>query len=523
MIKIIQRAVIILIPALILISCGRTNDGSMKPDIKVGFTGDAQIETGGPYEGAEFHHSSPMPQRISFFYPAANSIDLSTDYWRRDTTRVMYAGLRIGYGKKQWIGLNPYSINYTPYGVTFYKKDKQKSISIAYRFCESKPAMVIIYKITNNGSEKLPFEFYTHLELSLRTSHTYALVKKAWTEYDPAESAIYANFNNEEVHNCSIFAANAGLTPDSYTTNGNLSTKPFADDWWIRNYASLPGLTMSPNNPGIPAASFLYKEDLAPGKTMEVVQIIGSSKQDERKKIVKYLTAHYKKEIDDYENDVLKYAEKGMFSTGDTTIDKSFKWAKAILAVNKHYIDGSIVPMPCPAEYNYYFTHDVLVTDYAAVNFDIDRVKNDLNFIITHSKNLIIPHAYYWKDSAYVTEYASSDNWNNFWFIITAGSYLKHSGDTAFAETLYPYVSKCLERTLTNMKSDSLMWEAHIDGSDLGDSYGPRAFMTSLAVKSLKEYLFISSVLHKDDEACVKYERIEKAMASALNKKLWSS
>jgi hypothetical protein len=40
-----------------------------------------QVEVGGRYVGAEFHESRPIPSRISFYYPVANSIDLSTDYW----------------------------------------------------------------------------------------------------------------------------------------------------------------------------------------------------------------------------------------------------------------------------------------------------------------------------------------------------------------------------------------------------------------------------------------------------------
>src|SRR5437870_13328446 len=43
-----------------------------------------QVEVGGRYVGAEFHRSRPLPSRISFYYPVANSIDLSTDYLRRD-------------------------------------------------------------------------------------------------------------------------------------------------------------------------------------------------------------------------------------------------------------------------------------------------------------------------------------------------------------------------------------------------------------------------------------------------------
>ena len=43
----------------------------------------ALVEVGGPFAGAEFHHSRPVPTRISFYSPVANSVDLSTDYWQR--------------------------------------------------------------------------------------------------------------------------------------------------------------------------------------------------------------------------------------------------------------------------------------------------------------------------------------------------------------------------------------------------------------------------------------------------------
>jgi len=39
-----------------------------------------QVEVGGRYAGAEFHRSRPLPSRISFYYPVANSIELSTGY-----------------------------------------------------------------------------------------------------------------------------------------------------------------------------------------------------------------------------------------------------------------------------------------------------------------------------------------------------------------------------------------------------------------------------------------------------------
>ncbi|PIP12644.1 MAG: hypothetical protein COX49_04465, partial [bacterium (Candidatus Stahlbacteria) CG23_combo_of_CG06-09_8_20_14_all_40_9] len=77
---------------------------------------------------------------------------------------------------------------------------------------------------------------------------------------------------------------------------------------------------------------------------------------------------------------------------------------------NAHWLDGEILPMPCPAEYNFYFTHDVLVTDIGAVHYDIQRVKRDLQYIMTKAdSNKRIPHAYYWKDREYQTEICSSD------------------------------------------------------------------------------------------------------------------
>ena len=48
-----------------------------------------QIEIGSPYVGIEIHKSFPLLNRISFYYPVANSIDISTDYWKRENFRIM--------------------------------------------------------------------------------------------------------------------------------------------------------------------------------------------------------------------------------------------------------------------------------------------------------------------------------------------------------------------------------------------------------------------------------------------------
>ena len=48
-----------------------------------------QIEVGSPYEGIEIHKSFPLLNRISFYYPVANSIDVSEDYWKSENFRIM--------------------------------------------------------------------------------------------------------------------------------------------------------------------------------------------------------------------------------------------------------------------------------------------------------------------------------------------------------------------------------------------------------------------------------------------------
>jgi glycogen debranching enzyme len=178
--------------------------------------------------------------------------------------------------------------------------------------------------------------------------------------------------------------------------------------------------------------------------------------------------------------------------------------------------------MPCPAEYNFYFTHDVLLTDLAVVNFDLLRVKKDLQFIIDHaSEDKIIPHAYYWKDSTFKTELVTTDGWNHFWFIILSADYLKHSSDTVFANELYPYIKKSLEQSLSGEK-DGLMFAYRPDWWDIGRNYGPRSYMTILAIKSIRDFTFISERLGKKSNEIKNYYALADEMQIQLNKKLWS-
>ncbi len=505
---------------LFLTGCGQNLYDQLHRQLEVNYTGDAKIEVGGPFVGVEFHHSYCVPQRISFFYPVANSIDLSSDYWKRDTTYIMALGLKIGDTEKEWLGFEPYSISLTPYRVRFWKKDSLKSIEITYQFTKNKPSMIITYEITNRSLSKKTVEFDTHLETSLRTSHTFMKKNRAWTDYDSLTSTIYTNHLDKETQRAQLFVTNAGELPVSYHTAGPLNSfLPANNMGWERE-----PVLISPNNPAETATRFFYRKELSPGETLKVIQITGSAAYDQGHEIVAYLRSNFESEIDLYEHSVLDetYSDN-LWDCGDPDLNHSLRWAKAILASNAHYLDGEIVPMPCPAEYNFYFTHDVLVTDLAAVYFDTERVRRDLDFIIRHAnEEKVIPHAYYWRDSSYVTEYADSDNWNNFWMIITSASYLRHSADTSFIRSIFPYIKKCMQVALLTRQDDYLMWSFRPDWWDIGKNYGPRSYMTILAIKALREYIYIASVLGDDSNELNDYEKAANSMQMALADHLWS-
>ncbi len=528
MLKLFIKSVVLFAAVIILFltsSCGSQKDEQLSSEkLKINFNGDAKIEVGGPFVGIEMHHSSPLLQRISFFYPVANSLDESTDYWKRDTTFIMQLGLKIGDNKKEIIGKEPFRFDLAPSFVKFHKSDTEKSIDISYRFAKTKPAMVIRYEIKNESNKENSFEFYTHLETALRTSHSFNLIDKAWTEYDNSNSVIYTNFDDPQTQSAEIFVANAGEKPSGFSTVSHLSGLMNPDNEWLtQRDTNLQNDLMTRDKPGRPAAKFLYRKVLKPQESMIVIQIVGSCRQEEGKELAGYLNKNYEKELNAYEQSVLKkvYKETEMTSN-DPVIDQSVYWAKAILEANTHYLDGEFVPMPCPAEYNFYFTHDVLKTDLAAVNFDTGRVKRDLNFIIKHAnEEKIIPHAYYWKDSAYATELAAHDNWNNFWLIIVSGSYLRHSADRAFLKTLYPYIQKSLDQALITKGSDDLMWSNMPDWWDIGEIYGPRTYMTILAIKAIREYIYISTMLESNLDKLSAYEKLAERMQQQLNEKLW--
>ena len=178
-----------------------------------------QVEVGGPFVGAEFHGSRPLPSRISLYYPVANSIDVSNDYWKRGASHPFAAAVRLDGGRPVQLGTSGWAYTLSPHAVTFDGNAGALSCAMTYQFCAREPAMVFRLRLANPGPGPVTVEAYTHLRLSLRSCQTYARFDSARTEYDIENGAVIARFDNPELSKPACFVQNAGARPASWTTN----------------------------------------------------------------------------------------------------------------------------------------------------------------------------------------------------------------------------------------------------------------------------------------------------------------
>ncbi len=480
-----------------------------------------QVEVGGPFVGMEFHHSNPLPSRISFYYPVANSIDVSTGYWERDASRPMAIGIQVGNGKKKWIGKEGWRYDLSPHTVSFYDRDSLVSYKIRYEFCLNEPAAVFSLNVKNESGISRRVTVYSHLLLALRTCQTYSRKDSAAMEYIPQNQAVIANFPDADTKFASVFVMNAGEhAAKTWIDADEIRATDDGKSLWIDSTLAAGELTAKKRIRAM--AAYQYVKELQPGEVMTIVQVIGSSNQDEAAKKVLAPSTIWQNEINAFNDLVRKKASsETIFRTNDPKIDRTLQWSKAILTTNAHYIDWRIVPMPCPAEYNFFFTHDLLMTNLGAVNFDLDRVKNNLLYVASLAKDSIIPHAFYWKDDGFKLEMCTPSNWNHLWFIEVSASYLRHSLDTATIKQLYPLISKSLSEILTQLKSDNLMYAFRPDWWDLGWKEGPRTYITALSIRAIEDYLFIASMIDKGNPSLLNLEHHANNMRSALVTKLW--
>jgi len=492
--------IFLILAILILFTALSKADNPRLDELAIRFAGKyGQIEIGGKYAGAEFHRSRPLPSRISFYYPVANSIDLSTDYWRRYESQPL--SLTINYnGVTEVIGNEPFSYSYTPFFARFARSKPEYKIEISYRFCEDLPILVFEIKLENISQVETEFLLTTKLESTLRTCQTYAVKNKA-TIYLQREGAdVLVSFNDPETDSAQVFVLNAGNRPITRSSANN-----------------------GPQEVVNPVIKHEYKKLLKADEALTVIQLIGSCRQQESNAVTAKALREWQSSVQTNERRILDYAlSHSHFHVNDSAFVRTARWAKAMLASNMHYLNGSIVPMPCPAEYNFFFTHDVLLTDLGAIQFDGDRVRDDLRFLHSLTRaDSILPHAYYWRDNGFQTEFCGSDNWNHLWFILLTSSYLKHTGDISTVKILYPILQKSLRLMLQNKSAEGLMYAFRPDWWDIGHVYGARAYITILMIRALQEFCFVNFKLGYFGSESVSHLRLSEKMQQQLVNKLW--
>ncbi len=174
--------------------------------------GFGQLQVGGPYAGIEFHHSRPLPSRVSLFYPVANSIDLSTDYWRRDESMPFSVTLSVD-GTSTSIGDTPYPYSATPSRVVFEHETASYGARLDYRFGASLPVMVLELTITNHATESSEIEVTTRMNPTLRTSHAYDFKTPTWSGYLDDHSVFRADYDDIAADSVTLFVLNADAAP----------------------------------------------------------------------------------------------------------------------------------------------------------------------------------------------------------------------------------------------------------------------------------------------------------------------
>ena len=420
--------------------------------------GYGQVEVGGRFAGAEFHDSRPLPSRISLYYPVANSIDLSADCWKRGDSRSMAVGMCVDGGPVQWIGREPWPYILSPHRVTFSRSVDGLAYSMRYEFGLQQAFMVFRLTVRNASSLSRRVAEYVHLKPSLRTCHTYARFDSAWVSYDSTTMASFVRFDEPQTAGACVIVENAGEHPAGWAIDASrFSVTDSGTSSW-RGPSSLPRLDARKESRRPALASFTYSKLLGSGDSLVVVLLIGTCKQDEAEAFAGIWSEKWKEDVSAFNAFILmKAVHGGKLATGDSWVDRSILWSNTLLAAYAHYLDGVVVPMPCPAEYNFFFTHDMLLTDLAAIAFDPERVRRDLTYLSAHARDSVIPHAYYWKDDGFKTEICPLDDWNHLWFVLTAGTYLRHAKDTTFGKRIEALVTKSMLEALHRLQPDHLM------------------------------------------------------------------
>lgn len=492
-----KHYIIVVVCLIFLPVCSRVKGAittdSLKQDFKDKY---GQIEIGGPQVGLEFHHSRPLPNRISFYVPVANSIDLSQDYWKRDQSQPLRMELDWQ-GKSYPLHQLSCPYRYTPYQADFFPQLPIPELTIGYRFSQDIPAFEYRMELTNTDSRSHQVSLRLWISAALRTCQTYAMrYPRAWRIPNPASQA-WAEYPYPDTDSAGLFILNR--SPE-WTTSIRTYSHPSDTGFYLE-------LTQTVNPQQKISLSLL----VGSAHTRKIPSILASADS-----LWTISSLHYQTAIEDEIN------RSASFVCPDTGLVRSLAWSKSLLASLRHQLNQAVVPMPCPAEYNFFFTHDLLMTDWGAVIYDSTRVKNDLLYLITLTRaDSILPHAAYWKDGTYQTEFCQSDNWNHLWFLLVTSAYLKHSGDQGLVLRLYPILAKSLQMMLSNKNESDLMCAWRPDWWDIGHVYGARVYLTSLMIRVLREWVSLNLQLGFSDRALGAYLQTADRMEQQMMQTFW--
>ncbi len=462
----------------------------------------ALIEVGGPFAGVEFHRSRPVPTRISFYSPVANSIDLSTDYWKRWESIPLRIFVKVN-GVTDTLDAHAMPVRWAPHTAIFEGHAVGTPIRIAWRFGERLPIACLELAV---GSPDADDEIELTLALwpLLRTCQTWAWVESQDPVYTESGDAAWAASPRVDTDSSAVFVVHLAAQPAAWGKAVDVGQAVLPKD--------------APGRAGIPFA-FSWK-----GKgTLQIDEAIGSCRISETDSLITETAENWEADIEAYEARITASSESGRWSgLEDPSLRQTLLWSWDMIAANRHFLNGRLMPMPCPAQYNFFFTHDALQTGLGVTLSNPDLVGEDLRTLLSQVQpDSILPHAYYWRDGQYLTEFCGTDNWNHLWFLLTTGAWLRHGGDLATAQELMPVLEKSVAMILTNLGKDGLMHARSPDWWDIGDLPGRRAYLTALAARALGEYAEIARRCGREDAVPADLFQVRDGLVQGLNGELW--
>ena len=496
--KYIYDYFVLLLCTISLMCSGDTSQESLYRQLQVDPQKTADIvEVGGRYVGLEFHRGRSVPSRISFYYPKANSIDISTDYWERWKSMPLEL-LLASDGVIDTLSQNTIHQFYTPFDLRGWHEAHEYQINYSWQVCHELSVAVLKIEIKNLSKHRRDMELTSRLKSTFRTSHTYEWREAENVTYDQNQKIGMAAFSYVDTDSVVLFVANNGYSPDTRI----VTQAEFVDKNQI---------------------SFKYTAALEPDNAIEIIQLIGVAARTELDTLLDESLKHWQNSVKLNTDNVLDIAYKNSFyNVNDQSLQKTLHWSKALIVSNEHYLDGHFVMMPCPAQYNFFFTHDFLLTSLGVVHYDLDFLKNGYEFLYMLShQDSVLAHAYYWKDTRYVTEFCANDNWNHLWFIISTASYLKHSGDLEMIEKLFPIIDKSLRMILLSKNADDLMVASRPDWWDIGNVNAARCYLTSLTYKAIHDYIYLCTNLCKHENELTDLYTLSQRMRQSLVKTFW--